>query len=156
MDNNNKKPERRTRVVIKSKFEKKILRLVVISLASSLVISMGTFYTGLRIKIHQAGFSGYTEERLSEVFSWLNWFLPVVSLVLIFLAGMWAKHLAAQVAGPLYALEKQVDLVAKNRVDKVMLRRKDEEMLSLAAKINRLINERIKKREDHGHQDEQS
>ena len=69
---------------------------------------------------------------------------------------MWAKHLAAQVAGPLYALEKQVDLVSKNRVDKVMLRRKDEEMLSLAAKINRLIDERIKKREERGHQNEQS
>lgn len=149
MDNKNRKPERRARVVIKSKFERKILRLVIISLVSFLVIAMGTFYMALRIKIHQAGFSGYTQERLAEVFSWLNWFLPAVSLALVFLAGIWAKHLASQVAGPLYALEKQIDMVIRKRVDKVMLRRKDEEMLPLAAKINKLIDERIKKTEEN-------
>jgi len=145
MDNIDKKPERRARVIIKSKFEKKILRLVIISLASFLVIAVGTFYTALRIKIYQAGFSGYTEERLGEVFAWLNWFLPAVSAILIFIAGMLAKHLAAQIAGPLYALEKQLDLVTKKRVSKVMLRRKDEELLPLANKINQLIEQRIKK-----------
>jgi hypothetical protein len=49
----------------------------------------------------------------------------------------------------LYALEKQIDLVTKKRVNKVMLRRKDEEMRPLAAGINKLIDIRIKGREEN-------
>ncbi|MFH1414473.1 MAG: hypothetical protein ABIH89_00080 [Elusimicrobiota bacterium] len=138
-----KETERRSRVIIKSNFEKKILRLVVINIAGFMAVSLLTFYVALRIKINQAGFSGYTEERLTEVLSWLNWFLPLVAVILIVVAAVWAKHISFQIAGPLYALEKQLNLLIAKKIKRVKLRREDDEIIPLARLINRVIDERI-------------
>ncbi|MFC2062136.1 hypothetical protein ACFLUV_06455 [Elusimicrobiota bacterium] len=138
-----KRKERRSTTLIKKNFQNKFLKLIGMSLAVSMVLSMAVFYIALRIKINQAGFSGYTEERLAEVLSWLNWAFPMIAVILIAAAVIWGKHLSFKVAGPLYALEKQLVMLIENKIKKVQLRDGDE-MIPLANLINELVEKRLK------------
>ena len=134
-----RKIERKTQQRIKKNFQSKFLRLIVITLVSFTVLSMVAFYVALRIKVEQAGFSGYTEERLAEVFTTLNWVLPLIGVILIVIAVVVAKKISFKVAGPLYALEKQLHLLVENKIDRVQLRSDDDEMVPFAHLLNELI-----------------
>jgi hypothetical protein len=145
MDNRRKKEERRSRTLIKKNFQKKFLKLIVGTLAVLTVIIMGVFYIFLRMKINSAGFSAYTEERLAELIGWLYWAVPLVTLIFIAIAVIWSIHISARVAGPLYALEKQLHMLLEGKIDQVQLRNEDDEMIPLANLINSLI---VKKNKD--------
>lgn len=139
-----RKTERRAQQLIKKNFQSKFLKLIVVTLVSFTVLSMIAFYVALRIKIEQAGFSGYTEERLAEVFTTLNWVLPLIGVILVGIAVVVAKKISFKIAGPLYALEKQMHLLVENKTDRVQLRSDDDEMVPLARLLNELIEKRFK------------
>lgn len=139
-----RKTERRAQQLIKKNFQSKFLKLIVVTLVSFTVFSMIAFYVALRIKIEQAGFSGYTEERLAEVFTTLNWVLPLIGVILVGIAVVVAKKISFKIAGPLYALEKQMHLLVENKTDRVQLRSDDDEIVPLARLLNELIEKRFK------------
>jgi hypothetical protein len=146
-----RKKERRSTTLIKKNFQSKFLRLIVFSLIAFMILAMVMFYITLRIKINQAGFSGYTQERLAETFTWLNWVLPGITLILIIIATIWGKHISFKIAGPLYALEKQLNMLIENKTEKVQLRSSDDnEVIPLANLINELIEKRIKQEDKNG------
>jgi len=148
MRNRRKKAERRSRTILKKNFQNKFLKLIIISLVSFLIISLAAFYIALRIKVEQAGLSGYTEERLAEVFAWLNWVLPLLAVVLIAVAVIVGKQISFRIAGPLYALEKQLDMLLHDKISRVQLRSDDNEMIPMANLINELIEKKFKKEEE--------
>ncbi|MBN2407260.1 MAG: hypothetical protein JXJ19_06145 [Elusimicrobia bacterium] len=135
--------ERRSTTLIKKNFQNRFLKLIGISMVCSMLVTMAVFYVVLRIKINQAGFSGYTQERLGEVLGWLNLVLPLITLVLLVIAGIWANHLSFRVAGPLYALEKQLIMLIEHKISRVQLRNQDDEMIPLANLINELVEKRM-------------
>ncbi|NLB35249.1 MAG: hypothetical protein GX817_05485, partial [Elusimicrobia bacterium] len=100
--------ERRSQKIVNKNFQRRILKIIVISIIASTLVSLALFYIALRVKTQQAAFSGYTAERLAELFAWLNVALPLISLLLIVLAVFIGRHISFKVAGPLYALEKQL------------------------------------------------
>jgi len=148
------KKDRRSKAIVNADFQKKILRLIMISLILFMILSMAAFYIVLRIKISQAGFSGYTEQRLAEVLVWLNWVLPLIALVLIIVAGILGVHISSRVTGPLHALEKQLNMLIEGKIDRVQLRSADNEMIPMADLLNRLIEKRIEKKDVDGNSDD--
>lgn len=146
--NDRRKKDRRAITLIKKNFQNKFLKIIVSSLVAFMILSMAIFYIILRVKINQAGFSGYTEERLGEVLVWLNWALLILTGILTVLAGLWGKHLSFRVAGPLYALEKQLILLIEDKISKVQVRDKDNEMVPLANLINEFIEKKAKSSEE--------
>ncbi|MEA3506491.1 MAG: hypothetical protein U9R36_03240, partial [Elusimicrobiota bacterium] len=61
------------------------------------------------------------------------------------IAVIWSIHISSRVAGPLYALEKQLHMLLEGKIDQVQLRNEDDEMIPLANLINSLI---VKKNKD--------
>ncbi len=138
MDKNKK--ERRSTKLIKKNFQTKFLRLIGLSLALTVIISMAVFYIALRMMIERAQFAEYTQRKLAEALSWLNWTLPAIAVVIIIIALIIGRHISFKIAGPLYALEKQLYLVLEEKIDEVQLRNDDKDLIPLAKLINRLIN----------------
>ena len=70
--------------------------------------------------------------------------LAILTVILLVIAAIWAKHLSFRVAGPLYALEKQLIMLIENKINRVQLRNKDDEMIPLANLINELVEKRLR------------
>lgn len=140
-----RKSERRSKTLIRKNFQNKFLKLIIISLISSLILSMATFYIALMIQVERAAFAAFTEKKLAELFVWMNWALPVIAVILIVVAVIVAKHISFKIAGPLYALEKQLHMVVEDKIDKIQLRGEDNEMIPLANILNELIEKKMTK-----------
>lgn len=134
--------ERRSQKIVNKNFQRRILKIIVMSIIASTLVSLALFYIALRVKTQQAAFSGYTAERLAELFAWLNVALPLISLLLIVLAVFIGRHISFKVAGPLYALEKQLGMVARGEIDKVQVRSSDDELIPLADLINEVLEKK--------------
>ncbi|MGM0440963.1 MAG: hypothetical protein ACQEQC_00890 [Elusimicrobiota bacterium] len=140
MGKSNNKEERRSTKLIKKNFQTRFLKLIGISLSASVIVSMMVFYIALRVKIERAHFAEFTQRELADVLGWLNWTLPVIAVAIIIIALLIGKHISFKVAGPLYALEKQLHLVLEGKIEEVQLRNDDKDLIPLAKLINRLIN----------------
>lgn len=131
--------ERRSQKIVNKDFQHRILKVIVLSIVISTIVALSAFYIALRITAHQAGLSRYTTERLSELFFWLNILLPAISLVLIAVAVFVGRHISFKVSGPLYALEKQLKMIAEGEIDKVQLRSSDDQLIPMAGLINEAL-----------------
>jgi len=132
--------ERRSQKIVNKDFQNRILKVIVMSIVVSMLVSLVAFYIALRVKVQQAAFSGYTAERLAELFAWLNIALPLISVLLIVLAVFIGRHISFKVAGPLYALEKQLRMVLNGDLEKVQLRSSDDQLIPLAGLINEILD----------------
>jgi len=131
--------ERRSRLIIKKTFQKQFLKLIVSSMVILLVVALAAIYIALRIQITRAGFAAYTEIKLIEVISWLNWFLPLAAVILSAVAVYVGVRLSLKVAGPLFALERQLTMIKEGEIESVQLRSDDDELTPLAKLINEVL-----------------
>ena len=136
-------PDRRSKMIIKDSFQKKYLLLIAVSLIVSMALTIIVIYSLLYFQIQRAGFSLYTARLLSEVFRWLLLALPAVTIVLTLGALLWGRYLSFKVAGPLYALEKQIIMIIEGMIERVQLRDDDDELIPLANLLNELIEKKL-------------
>ena len=135
--------ERRTCKMTGKKFQSRFIRLTVISLGALLAVSLSVFYLALRARISHEGLSGYTRVKMNELLVWLNFALPAAGLLIIVAAGIISKHISFKVAGPLYALEKQLRMLNEGLTDRIRLRSDDDhELLPVADLINSYIEKK--------------
>ncbi len=134
--------ERRSRVMIKKDFQKQFLKLIISTMLILLVVTLAAIYIALRIQITRAGFAAYTEVRLIEVISWLNWILPLSAVLVAGIAVYIGIRLSFKIAGPLYALERQLNMINEGKINSVQLRSDDDELIPLAKLINEILSKR--------------
>ena len=134
--------DRRSQLKVKTNFQKKYLALIAVSLIVSMALSIVILYLLLYWKIRQAGFSLYTIRQLSEVYHWLLFMLPAMTIILLAAALTLGNYLAFKLSGPLYALEKQIIMLLEGMITRVQLRDNDHELIPLANLINELIDKK--------------
>ena len=136
--------DRRSRTLVKKEFQNRILRIIIVSLVTYTVVALAVFYIALMVKVNQAGLSGYTEDRLAELFSWIRIILPLIGAVLILAAGFVGRKISFKVAGPLYALERQLRMILDGEIESVQVRSSDNDLIPLAGLINQVIEKKKK------------
>lgn len=137
---------KRTRYIVKAKFQMKYVGLLLLVALASAAISGYTIYYNSWVLLGEKLANVYPQGRLMEIFKSVNIKLAVsmvfVSMLCIGI-GILVSH---KIAGPVYRMIRFLDdLTAGDYSKRLVLRRKDE-LKDLAEAINRLTVELDKKK----------
>ena len=135
------KPNRRRRYFIKSGLQTRYLRLILTAIILPAVLfGACLYYLIFYLMAEQLGIPESIAYNITPVLGKINLILlfglPVIAVAVLF----WGLLISHRIAGPVYRLEKELDKIAKGDFSlRIKFRRKDE-LASVAAGINRVLD----------------
>ncbi|NQU95434.1 MAG: HAMP domain-containing protein [Candidatus Omnitrophica bacterium] len=137
---------KRTRYIVKAKFQMKYVGLLLLVALASATISGYTIYYNSWVLLGEKLANVYPQGRLMEIFKSVNIKLAVsmvfVSMICIGI-GILASH---KIAGPVHRMVMFLDSLTAGDYSKRLFLRKKDELKDLAEAINRLTVELDKKK----------
>ena len=131
---------RRKQYLIGKKFQLKYVGMILLLVSLTAVMCSYVIYYTMMLTMGDKLASVYPQGRLIAVVNMVNFriFLSMLLVVpLIVMIGIFASH---RIAGPIYRIEKFLGSIADGDLSLSLALRKDDELVSLARGINRVID----------------
>lgn len=127
------------------KIQFKYLKMTLVTVIIPLLLSAFGIYLIFNLVLGTAQLGRYAEERLTEVFFWINIFFGVILVLSLAFASYVSLIMSHKIAGPLYRIEMSIAKMLQGNVFQIKIRKEDE-LQDLVKLINELIDKKIANR----------
>ena len=131
---------RRTQYLIAKKFQLKYVGMILLLVSLTAIMCSYVVYYTMMLTMGDKLANVYPQGRLISIVNMVNLRILLSILLvapLIVLIGIYASH---KIAGPIYRIEKFLGSMADGDISSPLILRRNDELMSLAGGINRVID----------------
>lgn len=123
----------------KKKIQFKYIALIVLAQLVCVSILAFGFNFSARIILNNVPLGRYAEMHLDKVFYWMNWFILFITLISVFIGGLFSLHISHRFIGPLCRIENTLrTAITEGKLPELSVRKDDElqDLIGLLKKIS--------------------
>ena len=131
---------RRKQYLIAKKFQLKYVGMILLLVSLTAIMCSYVIYYTMMLMMGDKLANVYPQGRLISIVNMVNFRILLTMLLvapLVVIIGIWASH---KIAGPIYRIEKFLVSMADGDLSRPLTLRRNDELLSLAGGINRVID----------------